>query len=168
MILPKHAFEAFMQLNIMGENHTSSKHCAAEYCKQENVCLDSKTGDINAYIETLLVVTASLNGKIASDEASAIQFITGTTKQYDVATQEECDFIYRYPPSLLYDLFAYQNESKEIVLPDFLGHIKTLIHFIGQIDSPNEADSLYHNLVSFYEKALKQVAIASDRNALDQ
>ena len=156
MILPKHAYEAYMKLNIMEREFALFKTQASQYFKLEKSYSTSKTLDIKTYIEMLLTATASLDGDIKDEEIQAIRFATGTSENYRTATQKDLDFIRTYPPALLYDAFVYQNNTREVVLPEFLAHIETLTQFIGQLNNGNEADALYRDLVALYQKALEK------------
>lgn len=156
MILPKHAYEAHMKLNIMERDFAYFKPQAAQYFKLGKAYSVSKTLDIKTYTEMLLTATASLDGEINSEEIGAIRFVTGTDERYCTATQKDFDFIRSYPPALLYDAFAYQNGTREVVLPEFLTHVETLVKFVGQLNTGNEADNLYRDLIALYQKALEK------------
>ena len=161
MVLPKHAYEAYMKLNIMESEFASFKTQASQHFKLEKAYSVSKTLDIKTYIEMLLTATASLDGDINSEEINAIRFVTGTNEYYHTASQKDFDFVRSYPPALLYDAFAYQNGTREVVLPEFLTHIETLVQFVGQLNTGNEADNLYRDLIELYQKSLEKRNIFS-------
>lgn len=156
MVLPKHAYEAYMRLNIMERDFASFKALTSQYFKLEKAYSVSKGLDIKTYIEMLLTVTASLDGEINSEKISAIRFVTGSNEWYHTATQKDFDFVRSYPPALLYDAFTYQNEIKEVVLPELLSHIEILVRFVGQLSSGNAANDLYLGLIALYQKSLEK------------
>lgn len=156
MILPKHAFEAYMKLNVMEDDFEEYKSKAEDYFKYEKAYATSKSVDIKTYVEMLLVSVACLDGDITKDEIQAIQFITATDAKYHSANKKDYEFIRNYPPRLLYHAFSYQNATGKIVLPDFLTHIETLVKFVGQLNVTDIGDLLYRDLISVYQKSLEK------------
>ena len=142
MILPKHAFEAYMQLTVMEEKAHSFRSATEDYFKYEKAYTVSKSVDLKTYIEMLLVSVACLEGDITADEIQAIQFLTATDARYKSAAKKDYEFISNYPPRLLYDAFSYQNETGTVILPEFLTHIETLVKFVGQLNASNSEEEL--------------------------
>lgn len=62
MILPKHAFEAYMKLTIMEEKAHTFRSATEDYFKYEKAYTVSKSVDLKTYIEMLLVSVACLDG----------------------------------------------------------------------------------------------------------
>ena len=156
MVLPKHAFEAYMKLNAMEDDFEEYKAKADDYFKYEKAYSTSKSVDVKTYVEMLLVSVACLDGDITEDEIQAVQFITATDSKYKSAAKKDYEFIRNYPPSLLYNAFAYQNGTGTVVLPDFLSHIETLVRFVGQLNNNDDDEQLYRDIVSVYQRALEK------------
>lgn len=156
MVLPKNAFEAYMKLNVMEETFEKFKSTADDYFRYEKAYAVSKTVDLKTYIEMLLVSVACLDGDITDDEIQAIQFLTAVNTKYKSAAKKDYDFIKSYPPRLLYTAFAYQNSTGTVVLPEFLAHIETLVRFIGQLNTADNGNQMYRDLISVYQRALEK------------
>ena len=156
MILPKYAFEAMVKLNSIEETVAPYKDNAERYFNDEKAYSTSKKIDIRTYTVKLALATASLDGKISTDENQALQFLTGTRQQFNLMPDQEIRELCIYPPSILYDAFAYQNETKEVVLPDILTHIETLMSFVGQFECSKESKELYNKIVLLYQSSLEK------------
>lgn len=156
MILPKYAFEAMVKLNSIEDDVAPYKSYAEQYFSDEKAYSVSKSIELRAYTIDLALATASLDGSISESENSALQFITGTTQKFSVMPDEKIKHICTYPPSILYDAFAYQNETKDVVLPDILKHIETIMCFVGQSECARETKELYNKLVAMYQGALEK------------
>lgn len=167
MILPKHAFEAYMKLTIMEEKAHTFRSATEDYFKYEKAYTVSKSVDLKTYIEMLLVSVACLDGDITEDEIQAIQFLTATDAWYKSAAKKDYEFISNYPPRLLYDAFSYQNRTGTVILPEFLAHIETLIKFIGQLNATNSEEQLYRDLVALYQRALEKRNIVASPQKQD-
>jgi len=161
MILPKHAYEAYMKLKLMEREFASFKTQASEYFEFEKAYPVSKALDIKTYMEMLLTATASLDGEISSEEINAIRFVIETNENYHTAGKKDFDFLRGNPPALLYDAFAYQNSTGEVVLPEFLSHIDTLMQFVGQLNVGNAPELFYHELVELFKKSLEKQNLSS-------
>jgi len=168
MILPKHAFEAYMKLTVMEEKAHSFRSATEDYFKYEKAYTVSKSVDLKTYIEMLLVSVACLDGDITADEIQAIQFLTATDARYKSAAKKDYDFISNYPPRLLYDAFSYQNGTGTVILPEFLSHIETLVKFVGQLNASNSEEQLYRDLVALYQRALEKRNIVAPPQRKDK
>ena len=145
-----------VKLNSIEETVASYKDNAERYFNDEKAYSTSKKIDIRNYTVKLALATASLDGKISTDENQALQFLTRTMQQFNLMPDKEIQELCIYPPSILYDAFAYQNETKEVVLPDILTHIETLMSFVGQFECSRESKELYNKIVLLYQSSLEK------------
>ena len=145
-----------VKLNSIEETVAPYKDNAERYFNDEKAYSTSKKIDIRTYTVKLALATASLDGKISTDENQALQFLTGTRQQFNLMPDQEIRELCIYPPSILYDAFAYQNETKEVVLPDILTHIETLVSFVGQFECSKESKELYNKIVLLYQSSLEK------------
>ena len=154
MILPRNAYEAFSELIGYEEKVTSYKSWASQYFKDEDGYQKGKMINISTYIEMLLVVTACLDGEINSTEIKSIQFLLNTKERYITAKEKDRELIKTSPPALIYNAYAYQNETNEVVLPDILKQIKILIEFVDQLNGGEEGCQLFDELKNLYKDCL--------------
>ena len=155
MVLPKHAAEAFLDLQKIDMESADYRSWASRYFANEAGYQEGRDIDISTYVEMLLTVVACLDGEINSTEVKAIQLIVKTTERYQTATESDQKLIKTSPPAILYNAFAYQNETGDVVIPQILSDISILINYIDQLNTgADKGKKIYGELKKLYRDSL--------------
>ena len=147
MILPRHAVEANMWLSKISEITEDYEDRIEGVLKNGNFSYEN---DLSVYIKKMLTTVALLAGELSELEKSALSMFG-----VEDAEKSEIRYLQTVPPHILYEAFVYQNLSGDVILPDLLAKMKTIIMYIGQIGDIDKANDFYNEIVSTYQHALE-------------
>ncbi len=157
MVLPKHAAEAFEDLLKINEKTKAHKSWASKYFKNEEGYQEGQSIDVSTYVEMLLSVIACLDGEINATEVKAIQLLLKTTERYQSASERDQKFLKTSPPAIIYNAYAFQNETGEVVIPKILGDFNVLINYIDQLNTgTGKGEEFYEKLKALYKRCLER------------
>ena len=147
MILPRHAVEADMELSSLSEMTDKYKDRINSILTNGHFSCES---DLSQYIIKLLITVALLDGDVNEVKKSALSMFG-----IEEIVSTQIHYLQTVPPRILYKAFIYQNLSGEVVLPELLSRVKTIIFYVGQLGDIDKAKEFYNNLVSTYQHALE-------------
>lgn len=156
MVLPKHAFQALLDLETIQEQVFAYKSWADEHFYSDKSYQKAKNVDIDTYLEMLLTVVASLDGEINKTEVKALQFLFRNKEKYRTASDSDKEYVKYYAPALIYHSFAYQNATQQIILPTVLENLNLIIEFISQFNIGGKGEEVFDDLKVLYGNCLER------------
>lgn len=143
MILPKHAIESVMEISDICSEINKHNDEIAKLLSEHTLQYQE---DFSKYMGVLLSTTAVRSEVSPVDSNSLIEFITGE----NTFSPDET-YLCTIPPKLLYEVFLYQNMSKNVVLPQLIDNLKTMVLFVGQMGNVQKAETYFEEIISIYQ-----------------